>query len=71
MLVVTRQLSDKALRFACHLPDKRFAVFSQREHIRPWNLGNSWAPMSEHLPEKHANPQDADSLARNSKDFQS
>jgi len=53
MLVVTRQLSDKALRFACHLPDKRFEVFAQKEHIRPWNLGNSWACMSEHLPEKH------------------
>lgn len=51
MLVVTRRLSDKALRFACRLIDKGLAVLAQREHLMPLNLGNSWPCISEHSPE--------------------
>lgn len=39
LLVVTRQLNVKALRFACHCIDRGFTVFTQRNAIVPL----SWA----------------------------
>lgn len=51
LLVVMRQLSGKALRFAWQFLDKVLATFAHRGHFMPFNLGNSWPCISEHLPE--------------------